>query len=76
MDTQKKIRQALKKAEQLEKVIKEVIRDIDDYDMARLLKKVDAQCMDAQHNLVLVERLLEATRQKKKEGGKTKRKSH
>ena len=76
MDTQKKIRQALKKAEQLEKVIKEVIRDIDDYDMARLLKKVDAQCMDAQHNLVLVERLLEATRQKKKEAGKTKRKSH
>lgn len=75
MDTQKKIRQALKKAEQLEKVIKEIIRDIDDYDMARLLKKVDAQCMDAQHNLVLIERLLEATRQNKKEGGKAKRKS-
>jgi hypothetical protein len=76
METQKKIRQALKKAEQLEKVIKEIIRDIDDYDMARLLKKVDAQCMDAQHNLVLVDRLSEATRQKKKEAGKPKRKSH
>jgi len=75
MDTQKKIRQALKKAEQLEKVIKEIIRDIDDYDMARLLKKVDAQCMDAQHNLVLVERLLGATSQKKREGAKAKTKS-
>ena len=75
METQKKIRQALKRAEQLEKVIKEIIRDIDDYDMARLLKKVDAQCMDVQHNLVLVERLSEATRPKKKEGGKTKKKS-
>jgi hypothetical protein len=75
MDAQKKIRQALKKAEQLEKVIKEIIRVMDDYDMARLLKKVDAQCMDAQHNLVLVDRLLEATRQKKKEGGKAKRKT-
>lgn len=72
MDTQRKVRQALKKAEQLENVIKEIIKDIDDYDMARLLKKVDAQCMDARHNLVLVERLSEAARHKKKEGGKTK----
>jgi hypothetical protein len=75
MDTQKKVRQALKKAEQLEKVIKEIIRDVEDYDMARLLKKVDAQCMDAQHNLVLVDRLSEATRRKKKDTGKPRRKS-
>lgn len=75
METRKKIRQALKKAEQLEKVVKEIIRDIDDYDTARLLKKVDAECMDAQHNLVLAERLSEAISQKKKEEGKAKRKS-
>ena len=75
MDTQKKVRQALKKAEQLEKVIKEIIRDTDDYDMARLLKKVDAQCMDAQHNLALVGRLSEATGRKKKDTGKPKKKS-
>ncbi len=75
METQKRIRQALKKASQLEKAVKEIIRDIDDYDMARLLKKVDAECMDAQHNLVLAERLSEAISQKKKEEGKAKRKS-
>ena len=75
MDTQKKVRQALKKAEQLEKVIKEIIRDVEDYDMARLLKKVDAQCMDAQHNLALVDRLSEATRRKKKDTGKPKKKN-
>jgi len=75
MDTHKKIRQALKKAEQLEKVIKEIIRDADHYDMARLLKKVDAECMDALHNLVLVERLSAAMSKKKKESEKSKRKS-
>lgn len=75
METRKKIRQALKKAEQLEKVVKEIIRDIEDYDMARLLKKADAECMDAQHNLVLAERLSDVISQKKKEEGKAKRKS-
>ena len=75
METQKKIRQALRKAGQLEKVIKEIVRDIDDYDIARLLKKVDAECMDAQHNLVLAERLSGAISRKKKEEAKVKRKS-
>ena len=75
METQKKIRQALRKADQLEKVIKEIVRDIDDYDIARLLKKVDAECMDAQHNLVLAERLSGAISRKKKEEAKVKRKS-
>ena len=75
METQKKIRQALKRAAQLEKVIKEIIRDVDDYDVARLLKKVDAECMDAQHNLVLAERLSGAISRKKKEEAKVKRKS-
>lgn len=75
METSKKIRQALKKAEQLEKVVKEIIRDIEDYDMARLLKKVDAECMDAQHNLVLAERLSDVISQKVKEKKKARRKS-
>ncbi|UCB51891.1 MAG: hypothetical protein JSV10_07845 [Candidatus Zixiibacteriota bacterium] len=74
METQKKIRQALRKAGQLEKVIKEIIRDTDDYDMARLLKKVDAECMDAQHNLVLAERLCQAISPKKTKEGKAKSK--
>ncbi|MGB2770059.1 MAG: hypothetical protein WBC88_10080 [Candidatus Zixiibacteriota bacterium] len=75
METQKRIRQALKKANQLETVVKEIIRDIEDYDLARLLKKVDAECMDAQHNLVLAERLSGAISQKKKESKKAKRKN-
>jgi uncharacterized protein YehS (DUF1456 family) len=75
METQKKIRQALKKAAQLEKAIKDIIRDIDDYDMARLLKKVDAECMDAQHNLALAERLSGAISQKKSRETKTRGRS-
>jgi hypothetical protein len=75
METQKKIRQALRRAGQLEKAIKEIIRDTDDYDVARLLKKVDAECMDAQHNLVLAERRSAAVSQKKKKEAKAKRKS-
>ena len=75
MDTQKRIRQALKKTEQLEKVVKEIIRDMDDYDMARLLKKVDAEYMDARHNLVLAEKRSGAISQKKKKEAKAKTKS-
>jgi hypothetical protein len=56
-------------------VVKEIIRDIDDYDMARLLKKVDAECMDARHNLVLAERRSRAISQKKKKEAKVKTKS-
>jgi uncharacterized protein YehS (DUF1456 family) len=70
METQKRIGQALRKAVQLENVVKEIVRDIDDYDLARLLKKVDAECMDVQHNLVLAERLSGAISQKKKAEGK------
>jgi uncharacterized protein YehS (DUF1456 family) len=75
METRKRIGQALRKAGQLEKVVKEISRDIDDYDLARLLKKVDAECMDVQHNLVLAQRLSGAISQNKKEQGKAKRKS-
>ncbi len=66
METYKKIRQIQKKVSQLQKAIKEILREIEDYDLERLLKKVDAECMDAQHNLVLAERFLERLNQKKK----------
>jgi hypothetical protein len=65
MKTPAKIRQALKKANQLEKAIKEIVREIEDYDLERLLKKVDAECLDVQHNLVLAERLSKAQDHKK-----------
>ena len=65
MKTAGKIRQALKKAILLERAVKDIIREIEDYDLERLLKKVDAECMDIQHNLVLAHRLSETHNQKK-----------
>ena len=66
METYKKIRQIQKKASRLEKAIKEILREIKDYDLERLLKKIDAECMDVQHNLTMAERMLERLTQKKK----------
>ena len=37
-----KIDQALEKARLLEKIVKQTIREIDDYDLERLLKKIDS----------------------------------
>jgi len=68
-----KIDQALEKASLLEKTIKEVIREIDDYDLERLLKKIDAECMDIQYNLVLAKRLAEGLPHKKKKKAKRKK---
>ena len=59
MKQAEKINQALEKVDKLEKSIKDLVREIDDYDLQRLLKKIDAQLMDAQHNLILAKRLAE-----------------
>jgi hypothetical protein len=67
-----KIRQASRKASQLEKLIKEILREMDDYDLERLLKKADAECLDVQHNLALAERLSKAQDLKKPKKKKTK----
>ena len=69
-----KIDQALEKARLLEKIVKETIRETDDYDLERLLKKIDAECMDVRHNLSLAKRLAEGLTQKKKKKKKAKRK--
>ena len=69
-----KIDQALEKASLLEKIVKQTIREIDDYDLERLLKKIDAECMDVRHNLSLAKRLAEGLTQKKKKKKKAKRK--
>lgn len=66
MKQAEKINQALEEANKLEKSIKGLIREIDDYDLKRLLKKIDADLMDAQHGLVLAKRLAEAMTPKKK----------
>ncbi len=74
MTKAEKINQALEKADLLKKTLKQIIREIDDYDLKRLLKKVDAECMDIQHNLVLAERLAQGLKQKRTKKKKTKRK--
>ena len=70
-----KIDQALEKARLLEKIVKQTIREIDDYDLERLLKKIDAECIDIRHNLVLAKRLAEGLTQKKKKKKIAKRKN-
>jgi hypothetical protein len=57
MKTAEKINEILEKARLLEKAIKEIIREIEDYDLQRLLKKIDAECIDVQHNLTIAKRL-------------------
>jgi len=66
MKKAEKLNQVLEDANRLEKSIKELVREIEDYDLERLLKKIDAELMDVQHNLVLAKRLVEGTTPKKK----------
>ena len=70
MKQAEKLNQVTEEASKLEKSIKGLIREIDDYDLKRLLKKIDADLMDAQHNLVLAKRLAEGMPQKRKRSGK------
>jgi hypothetical protein len=61
MKQAKKIDQVLGDAGKLEKSIKELIRETEDYDLQRLLKKIDAELMDVRHNLVSAKKLAERT---------------
>ena len=70
MKQAEKLNQVTEEANKLEKSIKGLIREIDDYDLKRLLKKIDADLMDAQHNLVLAKRLAEGMPQKRKRRSK------
>jgi hypothetical protein len=57
MKTSDKLGKSLETISQLEKSIKEIIREVDDYDLKRLLKKIDAECMDLHHNITVAKRL-------------------
>lgn len=70
MKQAEKLNQVTEEANKLEKSIKGLIREIDDYDLKRLLKKIDADLMDAQHSLVLAKRLAEGMPQKRKRRSK------
>lgn len=53
MSATEKLEALLKEAAKLEKGVKRVLSESKDYDLSRLLKKVDAELMDLQHNLNL-----------------------
>jgi len=59
MKTSEKLGKSLEMIGLLEKNIKEIIREVDDYDLKRLLKKIDAECMDLHHNITVAKRLAE-----------------
>lgn len=65
MKTAEKLNQILEKAHLLQKAIKEIIREVEDYDLERLLKKIDAECIDVQHNLTIAKRIAEGLNQEK-----------
>jgi hypothetical protein len=65
MSKTEKIKNLLKDAAKLDKGIKKVISETNDYDLSRLLKKVDAELMDLQHNLDLACQLAEKKRKDK-----------
>jgi len=46
-----------KLAQDLAAQIKELVGSTSDYDLERLLKKIEAQVMDIQHNLTLASRI-------------------
>jgi hypothetical protein len=66
MKTSEKIAQVLEVAGSLERDIKELLREIEDYDLERLLKKIDAESMDIKHNLTLAKRLAEGSKARQK----------
>jgi hypothetical protein len=48
-----------KLAQAMAEKIQIIQKDIDDYDLSRMLKKVEAEILDLQHNLSIAMRLLE-----------------
>ncbi len=70
MKEAEKINRILEEANKLEKSMKGLIREIEDYDLKRLLKKIDAELMDVQHNLVLATKLAKGMTPKRKKRSK------
>lgn len=73
MKTADRLKEALENVSQLEKIVKQIIREVNDYDLERLLKKIDAEFMDVRHNLTIARRLAEGLPRKPKGGKKTRR---
>ncbi|MDP3025725.1 MAG: hypothetical protein Q8O10_09355 [candidate division Zixibacteria bacterium] len=59
MNIQEKIEELIQDAAKLERKIKRLVSESKDYDLSRLLKKIDAEMMDLQHNLDIAFKFLE-----------------
>jgi len=59
-----KLKKAISEAEKCEVLVKKLIEQTQDYDMERILKKADAELMDALHNLNLVKEQANPDKQK------------
>lgn len=59
MPTEQKIRDIIAATDKAAREIRELVPHIHDYDLARLLKKVDADLADALHDLAVAARLAE-----------------
>jgi len=57
MKYKEKLEKVLKDIETITEVLESLICDTSDYDLQRILKKIDAQLMDAQHNLTLAKKI-------------------
>jgi len=47
----------------LGRAINELVTSSQDYDLVRLLKKIEAEIMDVQHNIKLAIRIVESTKE-------------
>ncbi len=59
MSGEHKLKEIVSATEKVTREIRELIPHIHDYDLARLLKKVDADLSDALHDLAIAVRLSE-----------------
>jgi len=59
MSIEEKMEELIQDAAKLEKKVKKLISESKDYDLSRLLKKVDAEMMDFQHSLDVAFKFLE-----------------
>ncbi|HEQ99535.1 MAG TPA: hypothetical protein ENO22_09380 [candidate division Zixibacteria bacterium] len=58
MSKHEKLTEAAELAQKIGEYMKEIQQDISDYDLSRMLKKVEAEVIDLQHNLSIAVRLM------------------
>ena len=59
MSGYEKMKETAELAQKIAANIQEIQKDINDYDLSRMLKKVEAEIIDLQHNLSIAVRLMD-----------------